>query len=93
MTKADLVYKLVEELEINPSKAKDAVDFFFERVKDALKKGDKVEIRGFGTFRLKKYEGYTGRNPMTGKTVQVKPKRLPVFRTGRDLKERVNQKS
>ena len=57
----------------------------------ALSAGDKVEIRGFGSFTLKKYKGYFGRNPKTGEKVEVKPKQLPVFRTGKDLRSRVNK--
>ena len=62
---------------------------FFDNIKKALAEGDKVEIRGFGSFVLKKYKGYTGRNPKTGEPVEVEPKVLPVFRTGKDLKERI----
>ena len=67
------------------------VRIFFDRIKAALSAGDKVEIRGFGSFTLKKYKGYIRRNPKTGETVEVKPKQLPVFRTGKNLRSRVNQ--
>jgi integration host factor subunit beta len=57
---------------------------------DAFTKGDRVEIRGLCSFTIKEYEGYTGRNPKTGKTVQVAPKKLPFFKCGKELKERVD---
>jgi len=56
----------------------------------ALEKGDRVEIRGLCSFYVKKYEGYTGRNPKTGETVEIKPKKLPFFKCGKGLKERVD---
>ena len=87
--------ELIEELSVltghNPKLTDKSVRIFFERIKDALNAGDKVEIRGFGSFTLKNYKGYSGRNPKTGETVVVKPKKLPVFRTGKDLRSRVNK--
>ena len=71
--------------------ARETVNLFFDSIKDALKTGDRVEIRGFGSFNIKEYEGYTGRNPKTGDRVEVKPKRLPVFRPGRELRKIVNK--
>ena len=87
--------KLIDELAIltgyKPRLTDKIVRIFFGRIKVALRTGDKVEIRGFGSFTLKKYKGYTGRNPKTGEKVEVKPKQLPVFRTGKDLRSRVNR--
>ena len=87
--------ELIEELSVqtghNPKLTDKSVRIFFDRIKDALNAGDKVEIRGFGSFTLKNYKGYSGRNPKTGETVDVKPKKLPVFRTGKDLRSRVNK--
>jgi integration host factor subunit beta len=59
-------------------------------MKEALKNGNRVEIRGFGSFKIKEYKGYQGRNPKTGEKVEVKPKSLPFFRAGKDLREYIN---
>jgi len=91
MNKSELIEELAAKTEYNPKLTDKMVRIFFDRIKAALSAGDKVEIRGFGSFTLKKYKGYIGRNPKTGETVEVKPKQLPVFRTGKDLRSRVNQ--
>lgn len=91
MNKSELIEKLANKTGYNPKLTDKMVRIFFDRIKAALTAGDKVEIRGFGSFTLKKYKGYIGRNPKTGETVEVKPKQLPVFRTGKDLRSRVNQ--
>ena len=91
MNKSELIDELSASTGHNPRLTDQTVRIFFDRIKDALNAGDKVEIRGFGSFTLKKYKGYFGRNPKTGETVEVKPKQLPVFRTGKDLRSRVNQ--
>ena len=91
MNKSELIEALSASTGHNPRLTDKTVRIFFDRIKDALNAGDKVEIRGFGSFTLKKYKGYFGRNPKTGETVEVKPKQLPVFRTGKDLRSRVNQ--
>ena len=91
MNKSELIEELSHQTGHNPKLTDKSVRIFFDRIKDALNAGDKVEIRGFGSFTLKNYKGYSGRNPKTGETVEVKPKQLPVFRTGKDLRSRVNQ--
>ena len=91
MNKSELIEELAAKTGYNPKSTDKMVRIFFDRIKAALSAGDKVEIRGFGSFTLKKYKGYIGRNPKTGETVEVKPKKLPVFRTGKDLRSRVNQ--
>ena len=91
MNKSELIENLATKTGYNPKLTDKMVRIFFDRIKAALSAGDKVEIRGFGSFTLKKYKGYIGRNPKTGETVEVKPKQLPVFRTGKDLRNRVNQ--
>ena len=63
---------------------------FFDDMTQALIKGDRVEIRGFGSFKMKAYKGYTGRNPRSGVKTEVKPKRLPFFKVGKELRERVD---
>ncbi len=91
MNKSELIEELATKTGYNPKLTDKMVRIFFDRIKAALSAGDKVEIRGFGSFTLKQYKGYIGRNPKTGETVEVKPKQLPVFRTGKDLRSRVNQ--
>ena len=91
MNKSELIEELAAKTGYNPKLTDKMVRIFFDRIKAALSAGDKVEIRGFGSFTLKKYKGYIGRNPKTGETVEVKPKQLPLFRTGKDLRSRVNQ--
>ena len=91
MNKSELIEDLAAKTGYKPKLTDKMVRIFLDRIKAALSAGDKVEIRGFGSFTLKKYKGYIGRNPKTGETVEVKPKQLPVFRTGKDLRSRVNQ--
>ena len=91
MNKSELIEELSEHTGHSPKLTDQTVRIFFDHIKNALSAGDKVEIRGFGSFTLKKYRGYFGRNPKTGETVEVKPKQLPVFRTGKDLRSRVNK--
>ena len=90
MSKSDLMNRLAEEKGFPLSTAKEIVNTVFDDMTQALIKGDRVEIRGFGSFKVKTYKGYTGRNPKTGVKTEVKPKRLPVFKVGKDLRERVD---
>jgi integration host factor subunit beta len=90
MNKADLVEALRKETGISGTKAEAVVEVFFGEMSNALANGDRVEIRGFCSIYVKDYKGYTGRNPKTGKTIQVTPKKLPFFKCGEELKERVD---
>ena len=90
MNKSELIRTLAEERNISVEEATDIVNIFFDSMKEALKNGNRVEIRGFGSFKIKEYKGYQGRNPKTGEKVEVKPKRLPFFRAGKDLREYIN---
>jgi integration host factor subunit beta len=90
MNKSDLIEVLSQETDLPGYRAEEVVNIVFNNMADTLAKGDRVEIRGFGSFKIKDYEGYTGRNPRTGETIDVKPKRLPFFKCGKDLKERVD---
>jgi integration host factor subunit beta len=76
---------------LSKSEAESVVRLFFDGMADALAKGDRVEIRGFCSFFVKEYESYTGRNPKTGEKVKIAPKKLPFFKPGKELKERVDQ--
>jgi integration host factor subunit beta len=91
MNKADLVNELKEKNQFTRQQAEALVDLFFNSITDALANNERVEIRGFGSIFVKEYNGYVGRNPKTGELVQVKTKRLPFFRCGKELKERVDQ--
>ena len=90
MNKSDLMNRLAEEMGLPDSTAKEIVDVVFDNMTQALIKGDRVEIRGFGSFKMKAYKGYTGRNPRSGVKTEVKPKRLPFFKVGKELRERVD---
>ncbi len=67
------------------------VNLFFDKIAEALAQGDRVEIRGLCSFFVKRYGSYTGRNPKTGEKVKIKPKNLPFFKVGKELKERVDR--
>ena len=90
MNKLELINNLKEKCQISKNEAATIVDLFFNKISDALAEGDRVEIRGLCSFFVKEYEPYQGRNPMTGESVQVPPKRLPFFKIGKELKERVD---
>lgn len=89
MNKSQLIDKLSVITGQTNKVAEGAVNIFFDNIKRALAAGDKVEIRGFGSFLLKSYNAYTGRNPKTGDKVFVPRKELPFFRAGKDLRQRV----
>ena len=90
MNKADLVNELKNQNGFTRQQAEIVVDIFFNTMADALAKGERVEIRGLGSIFVKDYKSYTGRNPKSGEPVKVKPKKLPFFRCGKELKERVD---
>ena len=90
MTKTELVEALSNEAGLTTSDAKEVVKAFFGEISNALTNKDRVEIRGFGTFKVKHYDGYTGHNPKTGEPIKVKPKKLPFFKCSPELKGRVD---
>ncbi len=90
MLKSDLIAILVHKRGITQKQAEETVDAIFDSMKQALVKGENIEIRGLGAFHVKHYQGYQGRNPKTGEVIPVKPKRGILFRTGKDLRDRVN---
>ena len=89
MTKSDLITLVATKNNLTEVNATKIVNLIFDGFKDALSKGDRIEIRGFGSFEMREYKTYNGRNPKTGKVVEVKPKRLPYFKVGKELKERI----
>jgi integration host factor subunit beta len=90
MNKSGLVDALQQEAVISKAKAEAVVDMLFAAMSDALVTGDRVEIRGFCSIFVKDYKGYIGRNPKTGAPVEISPKKLPFFKCGKELKERVD---
>jgi len=91
MHKIDLIKALSTTANITKIEASKIVNLFFDQMASALEKGDRVEVRGLCTFYVKDYQGYTGRNPKTGNRVKVVPKKLPYFKCGKGLRERVNK--
>ena len=90
VTKSELIERISEKLKLPNGKAEQIVNCVFDSMVKALQDGDGIEIRGFGSFTVREYKEYEGRNPRTGETVHVAPKRLPFFKVGKDLRERVN---
>lgn len=92
MNKLDLTKALSREIDLPIRKAQEVVDMVFDTMASALIAGDRIEIRGFGSFTVRQYEGYTGRNPKTGETTVVEAKQLPFFKPGQDLREELKRK-
>ena len=90
MNKLELIKTLRNECQISKKEAATVVGLFFNEMANALEKGDRVEIRGLCSFYVKKYKAYSGRNPKTGEPTRVENKKLPFFKCGQELKERVN---
>jgi integration host factor subunit beta len=90
MTKADLIAVVADKLKFPWARAELLVAQSFSSMTQALQQGEGIEIRGFGSFTVRDYKAYEGRNPRTGDTVHVKPKRLAFFKVGKELRERVN---
>jgi integration host factor subunit beta len=89
VTKSELFEALAEQSGIAMKRAELIVNEVFAAMSETLIAGDRIEIRGFGSFVVKEYGSYTGRNPKTGSVIDVKPKKLPFFKVGKELKERV----
>lgn len=90
MNKSELISALSKKEGLTEKQASDTVNLIFKSFNAELQKGERIEIRGFGSFVVREYEAYTGRNPKTGGVIRVAPKKLPFFKVGKDLKERVN---
>jgi integration host factor subunit beta len=90
MTKSEIIEALAKAEGITLKAAETAVNVTFQSMENALIRSDRLEIRGFGSFKVKAYDGYKGRNPKTGELIEVNSKRLPFFKVGKELKERVN---
>jgi integration host factor subunit beta len=90
MNKVDLIQALKDSNHLSKSEAEAVINLFFDQMAEALAQGERVEIRGLCSFFVKEYRGYTGRNPKTGEKVKVKPKKLPFFKAGKELKDCVD---
>jgi integration host factor subunit beta len=90
MNKIELINALKNECKLSKKEAAAIVDLFFDKISSALAEGERVELRGLCTFFVKEYESYNGRNPKTGETVAVGPKKLPFFKCGKELRKRVD---
>ena len=90
MNKLELISALKNEANISKSEAAKVVQIFFDNMADAMARGERVEIRGLCSFYVKEYKSYTGRNPKTGDKVTIQPKKLPFFKSGKEMKERVD---
>jgi integration host factor subunit beta len=91
MNKMELISALKTEANLSKAEAALVVQLFFDHIAEGLARGERVEIRGLCSFFVKTYNSYTGRNPKTGEKVEVSPKRLPFFKAGKELKERVDR--
>lgn len=93
MNKLELISALKKESNISKAEAAKVVQIFFDSMAEALIEGERIEIRGLCSFFVKNYKSYVGRNPKTGEKVQIQPKKLPFFKCGKELRERVNKNS
>ena len=90
MNKSDLIIKLAQKENLTETQVVDVVSLIFKNFTDTLASDGRIEIRGFGSFVVRNYEAYDGRNPRTGQEIKVAPKKLPFFKVGKELKDRVN---
>jgi integration host factor subunit beta len=89
MNKSEMIETLADQKGISFKKAEEIVNTIFDAMTGALLAGERIEIRGFGSFVVNDYKAYTGRNPKTGESIEVKPKKLPFFKVGKELKSRI----
>ncbi len=90
MNKSELTETLAQKQKLTNSEAAKIINTLLNSMSEALGNGENVEIRGFGSFSVREYDSYTGRNPKTGEKITVKPKKLPYFKVGKELREAVN---
>jgi integration host factor subunit beta len=91
LTKADLVEEVARVTQLTKKQAESIVNLVFQTIVESLRSGRKIELRGFGSFRIRNRGARIGRNPKTGERVEVPPKRIPYFKPGKELKEQLNQ--
>jgi len=90
MNKSELIERMAQKIELGSVQAEEIVRLIIEQMRNALAAGKRIEIRGFGSFVVKDYESYWGRNPKTGEKIKVESKKLPAFKVGKELRERLN---
>jgi len=90
LTKADLIEEVLRITELPRKESETIVETIFDSIIESIQKGDKIEIRGFGSFRTRQRRGRVGRNPKTGEKVEVPPKKIPFFKPSKELKDFVN---
>lgn len=90
MNKSELIEKLAERSGINVMQAEEIVNLIYRKMRETMVSSGRIEIRGFGSFVVKDYGAYQGRNPKTGQKIDVPPKKLPFFKVGKELKERID---
>ncbi len=93
MNKSELIERLALKAGINVIQSEEVVNLIYKRMKEAMVNAGRIEIRGFGSFVVKEYQAYQGRNPKTGEKISVPPKKLPFFKVGKELKERIDNGS
>ena len=91
MNKSELIERLAQKIELGSIQSEEIVRLIIEQMRNALIGGKRIEIRGFGSFVVKDYESYWGRNPKTGEKIKVESKKLPAFKVGKELRERLNE--
>ena len=91
MIKADLINKIAKEMNISKQEAESGVNLFFQTIKEALERGEEIELRGFGSFRFRQRQARSGRNPRTGEPVNVPPKKVLYFKPSKLLKSIINR--
>jgi integration host factor subunit beta len=90
VNKSELIERLAQRSGLNVIQSEEIVNLIYKKMRDTMMGGGRIEIRGFGSFVVKEYEAYQGRNPKTGEKISVPPKKLPFFKVGKELKERID---
>ena len=91
MKKSDLIAALAAKEKLTAKQATEIINLIFNGLTDSLKKGGRIDVRGFGSFSVREHKSYTGRNPKTGKNFDVRPKKMPFFKVGKELKGMVDR--
>jgi len=91
MTKSDLISTLAQKMDLSDKTSEEIINLMFDEMADTLSSGGKIEIRGFASFTIREYKAYVGRNPKTGNSIDVEQKKLPFFKVGKELKERISK--
>lgn len=90
VNKSELIERLALKSGLNVVQSEEIINLIYKKMRDTMMGGGRIEIRGFGSFVVKEYQAYQGRNPKTGEKISVPPKKLPFFKVGKELKERID---